>query len=557
MFHFCRKQKKKMKHLSCIVTLLIFQTVNLFSQQNTSRVEQHNQVDSIFESIFSDNQTGASFVIIRDGQTVYKNSKGIANIEHNVHITDTTVFNIASISKQFTTYLVLLMIEEGGLSLDDDIKTFLPELNHLTNDIKIKDLMNHTHGLPNVDELAYLKGILPDGGMTNDQIVEMLLNIKQSNFDVSEKYEYNNTGYVLLAEIIERVGQSPFELQLNQKIFMPLGMNNANAVGDKFRVVPNMAYSYQKINNKYVNHPKKLSTLGSSGIYASIRDMAIWAKNYQNPKLGKKAFYNKMEQPTILTSGKKIKYGLGLQFDTYKELNIVFHGGGTEGYRSYILHIPDHNLSLVVMANTNDFAVLDLIYAVIDVLMIDYMKVKEDVEQLNYKALKQYAGNYEFQPGVYYTIIEENNQLFFQSFGSDDKTLLPYSNGNTFLIPFIPYSHLTFYEDRFDFHIADFTYECYKSNIQSAVLNEIGLARLTGIFKNIEHKITYELSVVKDKLTLIRPLGKDVVLHSIDNQSAFSSEFGKLDFTFNSKGGLEGFLLSGQNFKNVVFVLQN
>ena len=328
-----------MKYPIFILSLLIFQALTVSGQTNTIKSNSYLKVDSLFNAHFT-NKTGAAFVIIKEGKTTYKNTKGLANIEYNIAITDSTAFNIASISKQFTTYLALLLEQEGKLSFKDDIKKYLPELIHLPYKITIKDLTTHTHGLPNSYELAHIKQILPQGNMTNEQVVKMLLNIKQTNFKVGDKYEYNNTGYILLAQIIERIGKKPFKEQLQQRIFLPLGMHNSQAIADINTVVKNKAYSYKFNNDMYEKLPVKLATIGSSGINASINDMILWAKNYQNPTLGKREFYNKMEQAILLNSGKTINYGMGLQFESYKGLDIVFHGGGTAGYRSYILHVP-------------------------------------------------------------------------------------------------------------------------------------------------------------------------------------------------------------------------
>ena len=543
-----------MKYQIFIILFLIIQSLSVLGQKNTIEQHLYAKVDSLFNAHYKSNKTGAALAIIRKGETIYKKTKGLANIEYHLSITDSTAFNIASISKQFTTYLALLLEQEGKLSFEDDIKIYLPELKHLSNKITIKDLTTHTHGLPNSYELAHLKGILPHGVMTHQQVVKMLLNIKQTNFNVGDKYEYNNTGYVLLAEIIERVGKKPFKEQLKQRIFVPLGMNQSQAVDDINIVIPNKAYSYQLVNNTYKNYPENLSTIGSSGINTTINDMVLWAKNYQNPIIGNRAFYNKMEQATYLNSGKKIDYGLGLQFEIYKGLDIVFHGGGTVSYRSYILHVPKHQLSIIILSNSNDFSALDVVYQAIDMLLKDYIKTETPTKTaISNKQLKKYEGTYEFQPGVYFNIIAEKDTLYFQPFGIKDLNPLPYLHGNTFDFPYIPYSKFVFYDDKFDFRIADFTYECVKKSIKAPDLGEMTLADFTGVFRNKEHKITYDLIIVDNKLHLNRASGDNIILSPLTLNSFYSSEFGKLDFTYDSNGLVKGFRLSGQNFKHIVF----
>ncbi len=540
-----------MKQQIFIISLLMIQSLSVLGQTSTIKQQSYIKIDSLFNSHYTSNKTGAALAIIKDGESVYKNIKGLANIEYNIPITDSTAFNIASVSKQFTTYLALILEQEGKLSFSDDIKMYLPELKHLSSTITIKQLTNHTHGLPNTDEIAYLKGFKT---MNQQEVVKMLLNIKQVNFKAGENYEYNNTGYILLSEIIERVGQKPFKKQLQEKIFTPLHMKNTRIVENNDIVVKNKAYSYSLRNGIHINNPVKLSTIGSSGIYTTIDDLSLWAKNYQNPIIGSKKFYSKMQTGTILNSEKKINYGLGLQFENYKGIDIIFHGGGTASYRSYILHAPKQKLSIVFISNANDFTGLDIVYKTIDLLL------KNDIEtnipaKITYsnKQLKKFEGTYQFQPGIYYNIIAKKGILYFQSFGTKDLMPLPNLYGSTFNFPYIPHSKFVFYDDKFDFRIADFTYECVKTNIQQPNSDEIDLTDFTGIFRNKEHKIIYELTLVENKLILNRTFDNSIVLSSLTLESFYSPELGLLDFTYDSNGLVFGFKLSGQNFKNIVF----
>jgi CubicO group peptidase (beta-lactamase class C family) len=552
MFHFCPEQKNnQMKHQIFIISLLVFQTISVLGQTSITEQQSYAKVDSLFNSHSTPNKTGSAFAIIKNGKTTYKKARGLANVEYSIPITDSTAFNIASISKQFTTYLALLLEEEGKLSFNDDIRAYLPELNHLPNKITVKQLTNHTHGLSNPDELAQLKGLIT---MSHLEVVKMLLNIKQVNFKAGEKYEYNNTGYILLSEIIERVGQKPFKEQLKEKIFISLGMKDTKVVDNENMVIKNKAYSYNFMNGIYVNNPVNLSTIGSSGIYTTINDLALWAKNYQTPVVGNSGFYEKMQAVTILNSEKEINYGLGLQFDNYKGVDIIFHGGGTASYRSYILHAPKHKLSIIFLSNANDFSGLDVVYQSIDILLKGDIKTKTPAKiAISNEQLKKYTGTYEFQPGVYYNIIAKKDTLYFQSFGTKELHPLPHLHGNTFNFPYIPHTKFIFYEDKFDFKIADFTYECFKTIIEQPNSNEIELTDFTGTYRNKEHNMIYDLSIAEDKLTLTRTFGNPIVLNSLSLGSFYSPELGKLDFTYDSNRKVMAFKLSGQNFKNIVF----
>ena len=241
-----------------VFAFFIIQSFAVVGQNNFTE-KSYSEIDSVFNSMYQPQNTGAAFAIIENGITTYKNTKGLANIEHQISITDSTAFHIASVSKQFTTFLALLLESEGKLSFEDDIRNHLSELKHLPYKITIKELTNHTHGLPNIHELMNLKGAYPQEQMTHKQAVRLLLKTQQTNFEPKEKYEYNNTGYMLLAEIIERVGKKSFKEQLKEKIFLPLQMNHSEVIDDVNILVKNKAYSYKLVNGQYQNHPLQLA----------------------------------------------------------------------------------------------------------------------------------------------------------------------------------------------------------------------------------------------------------------------------------------------------------
>ena len=538
-----------MKYLILPLVVILLSPMNIVLGQ----AESFTKIDSLFNSTYKANKPGAAFAIIKNGKVAYKNTIGMANIEYQTSITDTSVFHIASISKQFTTYLALLLEKEGKLSFNDPITKYLPELNHLKHSITIKQLTNHTHGLANYFELSALKGIFPKRKMTHKELVNMIFRLKQTNFVPGEKYQYNNTGYLLLAEIIERIEKKPFNEVLKQKILIPLKMNTTLAVDDISTIIPNKVQSYKLKGNHYQNFPIRLSGVGGSGLNTTINDLTLWAINYQQTTVGDPLFYKRMQQVTHLNSGKKINYGLGLQHEKYKGLSIVFHGGGDVGYRSYILHVPKHQVSFVILANTNDFSPLDIIYKSLDILLKDHIKENpiQKPAKLTNKQLEKYTGTYQFHPGIYYTITAKENNLYFSGYGSSHKTLLPHLGKNVFKFPSIPHSKLILYPDRFDFRIADFTYECKKTIIDPPV--KVNKTEFIGFYINKELGITYELSTTNNMLTLKSDFENPPIdLAVLTKHSFYSLNLGVLDFMY-TKDDLQGFKLSGPNFKGLFF----
>ena len=533
-----------------LVGLLILKCMAILAQPINAKALQ--KVDSIFTSHFDPEAPGGAFAVLQNGNIVYKKTLGLANLEHRIPVTDTTVFNIASNSKQMTTFLALLLEEEGKLSFTDDISKYLPELKQLPYKITIKQLTNHTHGLPNVDELAQLKGIHK---MTHSEVVNMLFEIKQFNFAPESDYVYGNTGYVLLAEIIERVGEKPFEEQLKERIFTPLGMNSL-AIGNYDEIVTNKAYSYSQTQNGYRNQPLQTSTMGASGVYASLNDLIIWAQNFQKTSVEKVSFFQQMQRPTQLSSGEEVEYGMGLQFENYKDIDIVFHGGGTEGYRSYMLHAPTHRLSFVFLSNAGGFAGLDVVYKSLEALLTNHL-VEEENQVFDARDLAAFEGTYELNPGSYYTIKAEKDTLVCQIFGTEYTAALPRIGQSTFKFAF-PHSKVIFHKHGFDLRFADFTYPAKRVQPPAIKHQRTDLDKYIGIYKNNAHNISYELLVLDDQLVARHHSDGDTTLSGYPENGLFAinSSFGRIDFMFDTKGNVKGFKLSRKNLIGLEFVKQ-
>ena len=538
----------KTKRNQISLTILFFlPTVLLFAQQFNPKVLA--KVDSIFNAQFRENAPGCAFAVLKDGAVVYKNTRGIANMEYYAPVTDTTVFNIASNSKHMTTFLALQMVDEGKFSLEDDVRDHLPELAHLEHKITLKQLTNHTQGLPNVDELAQFKGL---GDMTHVAVLEMLFEIQTFNFKPGEDYVYSNTGYVLLSEIIARKGKKPFEVLLDEYLFVKLGMNS-DAVGYFNQIVPNLADSYAQTPDGFQKNPLRSSTMGASGVHACLNDLIAWARHFYTPEVGKTSYWKEMVKPTVLNSGKTIDYGMGLQFENYKGIDIVFHGGGTVGYRSYILHVPGEALSFVFLANDGGFSGLNVVYKSLEVILSDSIKEEQSAFET---PLTQYEGTYQLNPGAYYTIFAEKDSLFWKSHGSSERLFLPRQNDNMFTFSPIPYSKLTFYDDRFDLRIADFNYPSPRITQPSLEIKDASLKKYVGIYQNKAHDVIYELAWEKDKLVAYVPGDIRIVLDPFSENSVYgkNSFFGRLVFSFDSENKVSGFILSRQNLKNIPFV---
>lgn len=525
------------------------------AQKNSLSQDKIETLDSLFTAWHKADEPGSAFGIIKNGELIYQNQMGMANIEHQIPITDNSIFNIASVSKQFTTYLALHLEDQGKLSFQDDIREYLPELKDLPYKITIEQLTNHTHGLPNPDELAQLKG---QNQMHSYEVLEMLLNIKTVNFKPGDDFQYNNTGYFLLSEIITRLGEKPFVEQLEDVIFKPLGMNKTKVFGYRDDVIPNKAYSYVKLNSgNYAQLPSELATIGSSGIYSSLQDMLLWANNFQETTVEKAAFYERMQQTVTPSTNIPAHYGLGLEVNNYKGIDIVFHGGGTESYRSYILHAPAYDLSFVFLSNQRSMAGLDIVYGALETLVPASEMVQEKApKKPSKRELKSYEGTYEIYPGTYYTFLEEDGELYWKVYGQEGKYAVPALDKNVFKAISTPHSTFTFLEGRMDYQIADMVRYCYKIDLPKApTYNTTELGKFTGLFKNKELDTRVEMTIVDGQLVAKRQNQYDIPLKPFAGNQFFSlvNFFGRIDYLLDETGEITGFKVSGQNLEDVVF----
>ncbi|HCA07214.1 serine hydrolase domain-containing protein [Chryseobacterium sp.] len=515
------------------------------------------RTDSLLNVYQHENEPGMAIAIIKDGKVMYKKTYGLANLENKTPVTDSTAFNIASVSKQFTAFIALLAEKEGKLSLDDDIRTYLPELKHLPYKITIRQLANHTHGLPNFSEIKKLQGFGDEFKVTNEEGVQTLLGIKSINFSPGEKYQYNNTGFALLAEILHRVYKRDFNQIAKEYIFNPLRMKNTIALDDPYKIIPNAAESYRPNGNTFLKFPIAQMVDGSSNIYTTLNDLCQWAINFQNPVQGNPELYHTMQKSTVLSTGKTIEYGLGLQTEKYKGLDIVFHGGGTVGYRAYILHVPSQQFSIVMLGNKQGFEGLQIVYQLVDFFLKDQETISALPQKTTYTPaeLKKFEGVYEFSPGNFLEISTEGKDLSVGTYNQKGKEPLQIIGDRKFKITSIPTASLTFHSGSVTLRIADFTYTAEKITLNPPKADKMVLNKLIGFYRNEEFNTIYQLVVESNKLIAKHPLNGDIELHPLTPTSFYSTTdyFGQLDFKYDQNNEVTEFMLSGSNLFNIEF----
>jgi len=313
---------------------------------------QHQKIDSLFLEWNRPNHPGGAIGIMQNGKTVFSKAYGLASLEYLVPNTTGTIFNIASVSKQFTAMGIVLLHQQGKLSIDDDIRTYLPELPDFGETVTIRHMLHHTSGLRSLHAMLGLAGWRSDDSRTNEDLNRFMLNQRDLNFKPGEEYMYCNTGYMLMVNIIEKVTGEEFPDWMKLSIFGPLGMTNTYVEDNYRRIVPHNATSYyQQEGPVFERAVEYWGYVGSGNMHSTTNDLLRWLDNFSNPQPGWEAHFTMMQTLDKLNSGEANNYAFGVATGNYNGIKSVGHGGSIGGFRSYILTYPEEELSIVVLAN--------------------------------------------------------------------------------------------------------------------------------------------------------------------------------------------------------------
>jgi CubicO group peptidase (beta-lactamase class C family) len=335
------------------VVLGLALTVHSGSAQTAATVTPA-QVNDIFAKWDKPDSPGCALAVIQNGRIVYEHGYGQADLSHAAPITPTTPFHVASMSKQFTAAAIILLDEQGKLSLDDDIRKYLPELQDFGTTITIRQLLHHTSGLRDQWDLLNLAGWRYSLDLITDtDVMSLITRQKDLNFPPGSEYLYSNTGFTLSGLIVKKASGLSLREFTTKNIFEPLGMKNTHFRDDHSEINKGEALGYVP-NKDGVFHLSvtNFDTVGATSLYTTVEDMAKWDENFYSPKVGGPDFTSRMTHTDKLTDGKDNHYAMGLVLGTYRGLPTVEHSGGDAGYRSNIIRFPRQHFSVVTLCNT-------------------------------------------------------------------------------------------------------------------------------------------------------------------------------------------------------------
>lgn len=332
---------------------LLAQSKSVASKPIEQSLEQ--QVDHVFRGCSRKGYPGAVVLIARGDEILLQKGYGLADLERNVPLSPKSVLDIGSTSKQFTAACVLLLEQEGDLSLDDPIRKHVAELPVCVQPVTLRHMMLHTSGLPDYISLLIDSGEHVENLTTMDDAVLSLTDVDELLFPVGTQWSYSNSNYMLLSEVVERVSGLPLPVFAERNIFKPLGMKQTHIHRDCTQLVPNRALSYSRRQQggwrwSFSNWEQT----GDGAVFTTVGDLLLWCRNFHDGKVGGEKLLAAMAQPGKLDNGEPLDYGAGLGFGELAGFKTVRHSGAWAAYRADLLRIPSKELTVVCLCNRDD-----------------------------------------------------------------------------------------------------------------------------------------------------------------------------------------------------------
>ncbi len=402
--------------------------------------------DQLLSRAYPAGEPGAAVLIAKDGQIVLRKGYGLANLELGVPMRPDMVFEIASVTKQFTAAAILLLQERGKLSVDDDITKYLPGYPTHGRKITIDHLLNHTSGIPEVTGLPEWWPRRRED-LTLPQLIDLFKD-KPLDFKPGEKQAYSNSGYILLGAILEKASGKSYEDFVEQEIFAPLGMKRSR-YGHQDEVVPDRASGYDMGDGyKVAEYISLTQAYAAGGLLSTVDDLALWAQALTSEKLLRGKSLERMTTPPRLTSGEPTSYAYGQGILNENGTRIIEHGGGIPGFNSELLRIPDQRLLVIILANTfgHEPGAESLGFRIAMKALGKAVEERKAME-IDPATLDEYVGVYNFDEATSRTIFREGNKLFARRINGDKHEILATSRDDFFYHPEESASRIHFRRD--------------------------------------------------------------------------------------------------------------
>ncbi|WP_161792603.1 serine hydrolase domain-containing protein [Psychroserpens damuponensis] len=531
------------KYFSTLVCVLALSPLN-------AQTDLTQQIDILFDSYKSDEQPGLSVKVLKHGKTIYSKGFGLSNLDYNIKNSDSTVFSLASIAKQFTAAAIWSLIEEEKLNLEDNLHQFFPNFPDYGKTIQIKHLLNHSSGIRNYHTTMFLSGFDPNRDYyDNAFVLNLAKRQKHLDFAPGEKIIYSNTNYNLLALIIEQISGQNLDEYLKTNILIPLGMTHTFVRVSHGTVIKNKAIGYQKHNDNFVYNTSTQLSYGAGSMGSNLKDLAIWATMLNGNHDQFKELATFLITSEILTTGKKANYARGVMIDEYKGLKTVSHSGYGFGGQTQLLTLPEAQISIIILTNLQSINPRPISYQILDLLLPSKQTEVVSTDKLTRfkpQQLNVFTGDYkEVNSDMIMQISEENDTL--KAIGSMGKQHIPLLQVDTNKFVRRHAQHVTYdftKTPNYDLIISFSGTPFYFKRATLITENPSNLNDFVGDYFSEELQTNYTFFIDDNTLKLSYKNHDNITLYPIQHYSFGNHDRTLYEFTTNTKGKIIGMLLS-------------
>lgn len=510
------------------------------------------RVNKLFEKWDKATSPGCALAVMQDGQIIYKRGYGMANLDYDIPITTTTMFHVASVSKQFTAAAIVLLAQQGKLSLDDPVRKYVPELPDFGETITIRHLIHHTSGLRDQWTLLGLAGLRYGlDRIADSNVLEVIAQQKELNFRPGEKILYCNTGYTLLAVIVARVSGQSFRAFTDANIFRPLEMKNTHFRDDFDEIVKYQATGYVPAGDTFRASATNFDTAGATSLLTTVEDLARWDRNFYDPKVGGSSFIKQMRELGKLNNGETVNYAFAQNRVKYRGLTVEEHGGSDAGFRAYLMRFPDQHFSVTFTCNAGPIETSGLARQIADIYLEG--KFKDDPDRatpvLAAAQLQSRTGLYlDQESGDSIIVSMQGGQLVMQTSGTSYR-LKPISDNHFRMIERPgeimfesgPAPRLVRLDEREG--------KSFYNLMPPFSLPAGHLSDYAGEYVSEEIEPVFRVQVQGDKLMLLRMKYRTAPLQPVA-RDVFLTGPGSLHFTRNAQQQVTGFVLNLGRVRN-------
>ena len=417
---------KNQSPTKAFLLILLLAFIPVFAQAQPLEAK----IDKIMSDAFKTDQPGAVVLVQKDGKMLFEKAYGMANMELDVKMQPNHILRLGSITKQFTAVAMLMLVQAGKVSLDDDMTKYLPDYPTGGRKITVTQLLNHTSGIKSYTGMADFSKIWRTD-MTLSELIDHFKN-EPFDFEPGERWEYNNSAYILAGAIIEKASGMTYAEFLQKNIFEPLGMTDTY-YDVSSKIIPRRVPGYGPGENGVENAPFLSMTLpyAAGSLMSTVADLGKWDEALYTEKLVKKPLLEKAWTATKLNDGTMTHYGFGWAFNDYEGHRMVYHSGGIHGFVTDGIRVPDQHLYVVCLSNSPNASPADLTLKIVKTILGKSLDKPAAIE-LPEATLKDYVGNYEFEKDQFRMVTLEGKQLFSQKTGSTKFEIHPYAKDKFF-----------------------------------------------------------------------------------------------------------------------------